>query len=86
MREEAMAKLHSLGSSAPMAPMGAVDGASLQSSTFSSFSAHVEHLISGRLAGAGAGVFPQPCWLTLTVKHCFKGLIPARRRSTQCAC
>lgn len=88
MREEAMAKLHSHGSSAWMAPLGAVDGASLQSSTFSGFRAHMEHLISGRPAGAGAGagVFPQPRWLTLTVKHSFKDLIAARRRGTKFAC
>lgn len=84
MREGAMAKLHSHGSAARMAPLGVVDSTSLQSSTFSGFSAYMEHLISGR--PAGAGVFPQPRWLTLTVKHCFKDLIAARRRSTSFAC
>lgn len=84
IREEAMAKHHSHGSSAQMAPSGAMDGTSLQSSTFSGFSTHMEHLISGRLAGAG--VFPQPRWLTLTVKHFFKDLIAARRRGTKFAC
>lgn len=46
----------------------------------------LEHLISGRPAGAGAGVFPQPRCLTPTVKHCFKDLIAARRRGTKFAC
>lgn len=70
-----MAQPNLHGRSTQMAPVGVVKRASVQSSAFPG--PHVEHLISG--GPAGAGVFPQPCWLTLTVKHCFKDLIAASR-------